>query len=201
MYDVVDVVAAQLGQTDDGDERGEDGAFMTMDRKTMIGELGADGPNPTTAGPLDLFGQFVGAWELEWRGKDSAGTLVSVRGDLYVSWVLDGRAVQDIWRVPLDPLDAGLMRAFHGTTIRFYDPGIKAWRSTRLDPLNGRVRRSIGRSTGDSIVLDGLDEDPQERWSFRDITPNSFTWRGEESIDGGQTWVLNDEMYATRMQP
>lgn len=93
------------------------------------------------------------------------------------------------------------MRAFQGTTIRFCDPRIEAWRSTWLDPLNGRVRRSIGRSTGDSIVLDGLDEDPQERWSFRDITPNSFTWRGEESIDGGQTWVLNDEMYATRMQP
>jgi len=174
---------------------------MTMDRKTMIGELGADGPDPATAKPLDLFGQFVGAWELEWRGKDRAGALVSVRGELHVGWVLDGRAIQDIWRVPLDPLDAGLMRAFHGTTIRFYNPRIEAWRSTRLDPLNGRVRRFIGRSIGDSILLDGLDQDPQERWSFRDITSNSFRWRGEESIDGGETWVLNDEMYATRMQP
>ncbi len=53
------------------------------------------------------------------------------------------------------------MRAFQGTTIRFCDPRIEAWRSTWLDPLNGRARRFIGRSTGDSILLNRLDEDPQ----------------------------------------
>jgi hypothetical protein len=53
---------------------------------------------------------------------------------------------------------------------------------------------------GDAIVLDGLDDDPQERWTFRDIRPNSFIWRGEESTDAGHTWVLIDEMYATRVR-
>ena len=64
---------------------------------------------------------------------------------------------------------AGL-RPFYGTTLRFYDPAIGAWRSTWIDPLNGRVRRFIGRPEGGDIVLDGLDDDPAERWGFRDIS-------------------------------
>jgi hypothetical protein len=90
------------------------------------------------------------------------------------------------------------MRAFHGTTIRFYDPTIGAWRSTWIDPLNGRVRRFIGRFVNGEIVLDGLDDDPRERWGFRDITPTTFHWRGESSLDGGKSWYLEDEMFARR---
>jgi len=60
------------------------------------------------------------------------------------------------------------------------------------------VRRFIGRSAGNTIVLEGLDDDPRERWSFRDITPNSFLWCGEQSTDGGRTWTVDDEMIARR---
>lgn len=169
-----------------------------MDQQAMIRELGADGPEPSRVDHLQLFGQFVGAWDLEWRGRDREGKPVTAPGAVHFGWILDGRAIQDIWRVPLDPRDGERMRAFHGTTIRFYDRAIDAWRSTWIDPLNGRVRRFIGRPAGNTILLDGLDEDPRERWSFRDITADSFTWRGEESTDGGETWVLNDEMHATR---
>ncbi len=147
---------------------------------------------------LRLFGQFVGAWDLVWHGLDSTGTPIVTKGELHFGWILGGRAVQDVWRVPIDEGDAKGMRAFHGTTIRFYDPRIGAWRSTWIDPLNGRVRRFVGRSVGDVIVLEGLDADPLERWSFRDITPDSFRWTGERSTDGGRTWTTEDEMIAQR---
>ena len=72
-------------------------------------------------------------------------------------------------------------------------------RSTWLDPLNGRVRRFIGRlAPGGDIVLEGLDDDPRERWSFREISPDRFRWVGEASSDGGRTWVVTDEMRARR---
>ena len=171
---------------------------MTTDEHTMIDKLEGCGPNPAMAERLQPFSQFVGAWDLEWRGQDLEGNPVTVPGELYFGWILGGRAIQDVWRVPLDQADTRRMRAFHGTTIRFYDRVIEAWRSTWIDPLNGRVRRFIGRSAGDSIVLDGLDDDPRERWSFREITSDSFIWRGEESTDGGKRWTLNDEMVATR---
>jgi hypothetical protein len=92
------------------------------------------------------------------------------------------------------------MRAFHGTTIRFYDSHISAWRSTWIDPLNGRVRRFTCRTERGTIILDGLDEDPEERWTFREVTTDSFLWRGESSTDGGRSWVIEDEMLARRRQ-
>ena len=94
------------------------------------------------------------------------------------------------------------LRPFHGTTLRFYDPALGAWRSTWIDPLNGRVRRFIGRPDGDDIILDGLDDEPAERWCFRDIAPGpapeSFRWTGEVSADGRRTWRLDEEMLIRR---
>jgi hypothetical protein len=163
----------------------------------MIDRLGADGPRPDLADQLDLFGRLVGAWDLEWHGRDLAGAPIVVSGELHVGWILGGAAVQDVWCVPLDS-DSRNMRAFHGTTIRFYDSHIAAWRSTWIDPLNGRVRRFIGRTEDGIIVLDGIDDDPKERWTFRDITPDGFLWRGEASTDDGRTWFIEDEMLARR---
>ena len=148
-----------------------------------------------------LFGQFVGEWDLEWSGNDVNGSPTTVLGELSMWWILDGSALQDVWRVPVEELDRSRMRAFHGTTIRFYDPSLDAWRSTWIDPLNGRVRRFVGRVRDGMIVLEGMDDDPKERWTFRDITADSFVWRGESSTDGGRTWFVEDEMRATRRAP
>jgi hypothetical protein len=166
---------------------------------SMLSTLGAAGPYAPLADRLDTFGRFIGAWDLEWHGTGHDGVDVVVPGELTFGWILDGRAVQDVWRVPLDPADARRMRAFHGTTVRFYDAAIDAWRSTWLDPVNGRVRRFIGRPRpGGGVVLDGIDDDPLERWSFLDVTADRFRWLGEASHDGGRTWAQTDQMWARR---
>ena len=60
------------------------------------------------------------------------GASAQVAGRLTFGWVLGGRAVQDIWAVPpAVPGDPGIAgHGFHRSTIRFFDPGIDAWRST-----------------------------------------------------------------------
>ena len=163
----------------------------------MIDALRADGPAGPYADKLMLFGRFVGSWELEWRGSGSA----RARGELHFGWVLGGRAVQDVWIVPGrgQPGEGRPPSAFHGSTIRFFDPTIDAWRSTWIEPINARVRRFIGRSVGPDIVLLSDEEDPQLRWSFTEITPDSFTWRGETSLDGGGSWTFDEEMVARRI--
>jgi len=172
---------------------------MTSDIDALAAVLHATAPHAPLADRLETFGRFVGAWDLEWHGIGSDGLEVVVPGELTFGWILGGRALQDVWRVPLDPADARRMRAFHGTTVRFYDPAIDAWRSTWLDPVNGRIRRFIGRPLeGGDIVLDGLDDDPRERWSFHEVTSDSFRWLGEASTDGGRTWSVTDEMLARR---
>ncbi len=49
------------------------------------------------------------------------------------------------------------------------------------------MRRFVGRPVDGEIVLLSDEDDPQLRWRFTDITPRSFTWRGEISRDGGAT--------------
>ena len=39
----------------------------------LAGALHAAGPDPGLAVPLALFGRFIGAWDIEWRGTDRHG--------------------------------------------------------------------------------------------------------------------------------
>jgi len=51
-----------------------------------------------------------------------------------------------------------------------------------------------------AIVQDGSDETGAPvRWSFTEITPNSFRWLGERSADGGTTFRLLVEFLARRI--
>jgi hypothetical protein len=160
--------------------------------------LHAAGAYPGLAEEMKMFGRFIGAWDVEWRGTDRDGHPATMTGELHFGWVLGGRAVQDVWKVPASGQASASLRPFYGTTLRFYDPSIAAWRSTWIDPLKGRVRRFIGRPDGGDIVLEGLDDAPPERWAFRDIAENYFRWTGEVSEDGRQTWRLDEQMFIRR---
>lgn len=157
---------------------------------------------PELAAQLDLFGRFVGCWELErmiYHPDGSAGPVM--HGELRVGWVLGGRAVQDVWIVPgRDHPDEGTAPGVHGTTIRFYDPDLGAWRSTWIDPPNNRVRLFIGRAVDDGIELisdEGIE--PTLRWRFRDIKPDSFTWTSERSTKDKPAWTNDLRTWATRI--
>jgi hypothetical protein len=171
-----------------------------MDSNDLADALHASGPAGRSREELQLFGQFIGSWDIAWSGRDAADAPATARGELHVGWVLGGRAIQDVWIVPGrgQPGEGEPPLAFHGTTIRFYDPAIGAWRSTWVEPVNGRVRRFVGRPVGDQIVLVSDEDDPQLRWRFTEIARSSFVWRGETSRDGGASWALDEEMVVTR---
>lgn len=156
--------------------------------------LSASGPYVERAEKLMLYGQFVGAWDVAatWykKGeKNKKGT-----GEWYFAWILGGRGIQDV-------LFASRAKPHqYGTTLRCYDGLLDAWHITWMQPETGEFVNLLGRRIGDRIVQEGLGTDylRRERWSFTDITPNSFVWLGEISMDRGATWILEQEMRATR---
>ncbi|SEB55970.1 hypothetical protein [Streptomyces melanosporofaciens] len=165
----------------------------------LMDALHATGPSGEHADKLMLFGQFVGSWDIDWSGTDRDGKPAQATGELHFGWILGGRAVQDTWIMPgRHELAAPSLRPFHGTTVRFYDPDLDAWRSTWIEPVNARVRRFVGRPVDGDIVLLSDEERPWLRWRFTDITPSSARWLGETSHDNGTTWACDEQMILTR---
>jgi hypothetical protein len=165
----------------------------------LADHLHSPAPARGVAEHLWAFGRFVGSWHIRWI--PAATDSPELEGELHFGWVLGGRAIQDVWMVPgagLAPPERGF-RAFHGSTIRFYDPSIAAWRSTWVEPINARVRKFIGEIGDGDITLTSTDDEPTLRWRFTDVTDNSFTWTGEFSDDGENTWTLEETMLATRV--
>jgi hypothetical protein len=157
----------------------------------IIQFLPAEGPHPDLGAQADLYGQFVGSWDLDNHYYDhKRGQWVDSRGECHFGWILGGRAIQDLWGAPT--------RGF-GTTIRSYDPSIHAWRIHWFAPAWTSYCTLIGRAEGDRIMQQGERSDGRPiRWSFNEITADGFLWRGELSGDGGTTWRLEQEMHARR---
>lgn len=162
--------------------------------------LHADGPAPDRAGPLQLYGRFVGDWSAEIIAHGLDGTRHRGTGEIHFGWVLQGRAVQDVWLIPEPGLP--LAGAWFGTTIRVWNPDLDAWRIFWIDPATNRYRQQVGRAQGADIVQEGrVDDGSLSRWRFTRITPDSFHWLGEASTDEGASWRLQVEVIARRIAP
>ena len=162
--------------------------------------LGASGPEPGLRDELMLFGQFVGDWKIVECRHLEKGEWVIRTGEVHCNWILDGRAVQDVW---MYHDESGSLRPT-GTTIRFYDPERRLWRSVWITPKHRDVDLFLGKRVGDEIVLEMQEESKRAgeceiRWVFSDITPTSFGWRAEESMDGGKTWAVDTVMTIVRL--
>ena len=169
-----------------------------------IPALVSTGPDPDLAEKLHLFGQFVGSWALDLTWFQDGQPVRREAGEWHFAWVLEGRAVQDIWIVPpREQRGAGNLYEY-GTTIRFYDPTIDAWRSTWHGPMVKCVIPFIGRQVGDEIVLEGRhwqNPDWPMHWIFSDVTGHAFAWRNMISQDGGTTWEKVLGFSARRTSP
>ena len=166
--------------------------------------LTANGPAAEYADRLMLYGQFVGDWlgEMAEFGPDGAVTMS--RWDIRFDWVLEGRAIQDLWITPVrEGREVGWSEPGnrYSTTLRVYDPKIDAWHIIWINPPGGYITRQLARKVGDEIiqVADVDASGSLTRWVYRDITPKSFRWCNERSVDQGKSWQLVQEMRAKRL--
>ncbi|MGH6777832.1 MAG: hypothetical protein ACRECL_07470 [Bradyrhizobium sp.] len=169
--------------------------------------LHANGPDPERADALALYGRFVGSWDAEVTAYGNDGISYHSDGEIHFGWVLQGRAVQDVWMIPrLAKWQSApafpIAGNWYGTTLRVYDPTIEAWRITWIDPARNVFRQQIGRAQGADIVQEGTTETGAlSRWSFTEITSNSFHWLGEARPADSPAWRLLVDVRAQRRQP
>ena len=150
----------------------------------------------------DFYGWLIGSWELDLTAYDDDGNVTESTGEAHFAWVLEGRAVQDVFINPR-PSDRGpdspKFANWFGTTIRIYDPSIQAWRVYWFNPHDGIRADLIGRRRGDEIVQEGNFPDGTAiRWTFSEIGEDSFRWRGERLEPDGKTWRLQVDFRAKR---
>jgi hypothetical protein len=156
--------------------------------------LTATGPNPDLKEKLDLYGQLVGVWDVDNRYLDRSdrrwhsGTVVWTFG-----WILDGHAVQDVMRFRFADGSTPI-----GTTMRLLDPTSDAWNVVWF-PQSGKVCTLVGRRAPDGIHQEGTQSDGRPiRWTFTEITPDSFLWHGYIGDAEDSRWHLEQEMRAIR---
>jgi hypothetical protein len=171
----------------------------------LIAALHAEGPAPDRAGALKLYGQFIGDWNADIVTYTPDGVRHRGQGEIHFGWILEGRAIQDVWMIPrrkdrrTGAPEMPVAGNWYGTTIRVYDPDLDAWRIFWIDPATNSYRQQIGRRRGADIVQEGTTESGAlSRWSFTEITPHSFHWKGEVSTGKGAAWRLVVEVFARR---
>jgi hypothetical protein len=162
--------------------------------------LAASGRAPEIPEQADVYGWLIGSWDLDILHY--AGTKVDLKGEVHFAWVLEGRAVQDVWIMPraADRTAAlGKANNMFGMTLRVWDASIQGWRITWINPVSGHREEQIGRWSGADVMQIGCRFDgTPTRWSYTEITADSFHWLGEALQADGKTWRLEGEFKGVR---
>ena len=65
----------------------------------FLDALGAEGPADDRGGKMDLYGRSIGSWDLDVRQFSEAAPMRRRKGEWHFGWMLEGRAIQDVWIV------------------------------------------------------------------------------------------------------
>jgi hypothetical protein len=175
---------------------------QTLAQQTSDFTRGLVAPRADSAGATLLrpFGRLVGTWDLDVTYYPEAGEPETLPGEWHFAWVLEGRAVQDVWRVWTPAGDARGPWLGLGTTVRVFDADLGAWRSTWISALTSSVTPFIGREVDGELRLEPevVGGPERYRWVFFEVRDDTFRWRAESSTDGGVTWRIEQAMWATR---
>jgi hypothetical protein len=176
-------------------------APATMDPFVEI--LASTGRPPDINPDDDLYGFLIGSWELDVVAYPDEGNATHTTGEAHFARVLGGRAIQDVFINPqrLDRApDSPKFGNWFGTTFRYFDPTIRAWRVFWFNPDDGFRAELVGRRRGNEIVQEGHFPDGTPiRWTFSEIMPDSCLWRGECLEPDGKSWRLQVEFRARRV--
>lgn len=174
-----------------------------MNSLDMATALLARGPHPDIGESHNTFAPFVGSWDVEVFDLEDDGSRRVSRGEWHFSWILEGRAMQDVLVVPrrLDRRNHLPLRGNRcATTLRIFDPAEGNWRVFFFNPVAQAYDLLRAQREGANVVQIGIDTKGRAlRQMFSGITADAFNWRREIARADGQ-WQLLAE-YSARRQP
>jgi hypothetical protein len=151
----------------------------------------------------DVFGWMVGSWEVEAILHDEDGQTHETKGEVHAAWVLEGRAIQDLFIFPrrADRHSGRPAKGDrYGTTIKTYDAKLKMWLLTFINPASQETNAQLtARRIGKNIEIEGkLADGTPVRWRYRDVTPTSFHYTAEKLRSDAMSWQLYLELIGRR---
>jgi len=178
---------------------------------TFPDRLVARGPHPSLGAHAETYGRLIGSWTGEVSVHPPDAPTVTTSAEIHFAWVLDGRAVQDVWITPALADRAARPAAtpelygtrLYGTTLRVFDPRRESWRVVWWDPPSGERAELEGRrvGAGGDIVQFGTRDGWPIRWTFSEIRADSFLWQGHILEPAGSQWRLQGEFRMRRINP
>ena len=174
---------------------------MTTPR-AFLDALPSSRPAPELADVDDVFGFLIGSWDVDAVLYDAEGRTRKVAGEVHASWVLEGRAIQDLFIFPRRADRASETRAAgdrYGTSIRTYDRTRKAWRVNFINPAAEETSAHlVARRNGEQIEMEGkLADGTPIRWRYVTFSPTSFHYTAEMRR-GDDAWQLYLELFGQR---
>ncbi|MGQ0540712.1 MAG: hypothetical protein ACT4O9_02530 [Blastocatellia bacterium] len=168
----------------------------------MENALHADGLSPEIAEKDGLYDRLIGSWKAFVVDYSDDGSPIESTGEWHFGYILEGRAVQDVFIVPERSgrtASISKSRTRCGTSIRAYHQMKREWSVTWINPVNGACNFLIAKQDGDNIIQEGTDGKAMIRWEFTEIYKDTATWSGKRSTDNGKTWKLEAEFFLKRM--
>src|SRR6478752_6165624 len=125
-----EVLSSQSSERDAGATRGPTSkkGDDAMDHG-FIEALRASGPHPSLGAHADTYAPIIGSWSGELSRYQDGKSVASASVEARFGWVLEGRAVQDVWITPARvdrQASAGAGFNWYGTTLRVFDPATSA---------------------------------------------------------------------------
>jgi hypothetical protein len=149
--------------------------------------------NAKAPAELPRFAFLIGKWDCEANLMSSTGTWQTYKAAWLGSYILDGYAIADEYRMFSASGDLIVL----GMNVRTYDAARRAWNIRWLNGLTGNwtdlVSDELGGLTIEGSSISYAFEEPVAGHAYTWATytahsPRHFTWRGEKS-DDRKRWI------------
>jgi hypothetical protein len=175
-----------------------------ISRNAFLDALASSQRSPELADVDDVFGFLIGSWDIDAVLHDGAGRTQRARGEVHASWVLEGRAIQDLFIFPRPADRASGVRGpadRYATTIRTYDRKRSAWRVVFINPAAAETNAELlARREGDAVAMEGnLADGTPIRWRYEDVMERSFHYSARRLRQDDRSWQLYLEIFGKRI--